>query len=428
MLLGALTQKLHDHGNRAVAHGTCPQVGIGGHATIGGLGPASRMWGSLLDHIQEVEVVLANASVIRASNLNHPDLFFAVKGAAAGFGIVTKFVLRTQPDPGEIIDYTFTYKAPSQKALAQTFKDWQRFISDPRLTWKLSSQATIYQGGMTITGEYFGPRAEFDSLDLTRRLASSVAPTILTFNNYLELVVHWAEQLALSGGIRTAFASKNFAYSPSQLIPASGIDNLFEFLDIPNKGAAIWFLIFDLEAGATNTIPTNATAYSHRDALFYSQSYAVNYPKVVNDTFNFVSGINNILSTSMQSNSFLGSYPGYVDPSLSNPQKAYWGSNLPKLEQIKRVYDPKDVFWNPQSVRPAKKEAARPCSSRSPISSSSRPHSTIPPSYQAPAPSARQSSSRAHVPAPAPSYIMVSVPKSGATPSRGGSLAPSPTY
>ena len=78
-LLSDVTKRLHDNGNRAIAHGTCPQVGIGGHATIGGLGPSSRMWGSSLDHVEEVEVVLANSSVVRASETENTDVFFAVK-------------------------------------------------------------------------------------------------------------------------------------------------------------------------------------------------------------------------------------------------------------------------------------------------------------------------------------------------------------
>jgi FAD/FMN-containing dehydrogenase len=39
--VGEISKQLLHNGNRAVAHGTCPSVGIGGHATIGGLGPAS---------------------------------------------------------------------------------------------------------------------------------------------------------------------------------------------------------------------------------------------------------------------------------------------------------------------------------------------------------------------------------------------------
>ena len=71
-LLGDVTKRLHENGNRAMAHGTCPQVGIGGHATIGGLGPSSRMWGSALDHVEEVEVVLANSTVVRATETEKP--------------------------------------------------------------------------------------------------------------------------------------------------------------------------------------------------------------------------------------------------------------------------------------------------------------------------------------------------------------------
>jgi FAD/FMN-containing dehydrogenase len=93
-LLGDVTKRLHDAGGRAMAHGTCPQVGIGGtscrqhqehgkrlilsagHATIGGLGPISRLWGSALDHVREVEVVLADSRIVRASASTNPDIFF----------------------------------------------------------------------------------------------------------------------------------------------------------------------------------------------------------------------------------------------------------------------------------------------------------------------------------------------------------------
>lgn len=75
-LLGDLTEKMHNAGKRAMAHGTCPQVGIGGHATIGGLGPSSRMWGSALDHVKEVQVVLANSTITRASDTVNKELFF----------------------------------------------------------------------------------------------------------------------------------------------------------------------------------------------------------------------------------------------------------------------------------------------------------------------------------------------------------------
>ncbi|SRR5258706_662808 len=96
-----------------------------GHATIGGLGPVSRLWGSALDHILEVEVVLANSTITRASEVLNPDVFFvrvslpstscltpscdrqALKGAAASFGIITEFVVRTQPKPSVTTQYSY---------------------------------------------------------------------------------------------------------------------------------------------------------------------------------------------------------------------------------------------------------------------------------------------------------------------------------
>ena len=66
--LGDVTDKFNGAGKRAMAHGVCPTVGSGGHFTIGGLGPTSRQRGSSLDHVLEAEVVLANSSIVRASN------------------------------------------------------------------------------------------------------------------------------------------------------------------------------------------------------------------------------------------------------------------------------------------------------------------------------------------------------------------------
>jgi hypothetical protein len=94
----------------------------------------------------------------------------------------------------------------------------------------------------------------------------------------------------------------------------------------------------------------NATAYGHRDALFYLQTYAVDIiPPLTSTTRSFVNGINAVVQAAMPQVTF-GAYAGYVDPALPNAQTAYWGTNLPKLEKIKRSIDPGDLFHNPQSV------------------------------------------------------------------------------
>src|SRR5271156_5767926 len=120
-LLDDVTNRLYNAGGRAIAHGVCPQVGAGGHLTIGGFGPMSRMWGTALDHVIAVQVVLADSSIVRASATEHPDVFFAIKGAAAGFGVVTEFTVRTHPSPGQAVRYSYTLELGSFQSMAQTF-------------------------------------------------------------------------------------------------------------------------------------------------------------------------------------------------------------------------------------------------------------------------------------------------------------------
>lgn len=76
VLLGPLATALYKQGKRAVSHGVCGGVGIGGHATHGGWGFTSRAWGLTLDHIVELHVVLANGTEARASPRINPDLFW----------------------------------------------------------------------------------------------------------------------------------------------------------------------------------------------------------------------------------------------------------------------------------------------------------------------------------------------------------------
>lgn len=65
----------------------CPGVGLGGHALHGGYGPISRHWGLILDRITAIQVVLADGSCVIASEKEHSDLYWALRGAGSSFGV-----------------------------------------------------------------------------------------------------------------------------------------------------------------------------------------------------------------------------------------------------------------------------------------------------------------------------------------------------
>ncbi|KAJ5096037.1 hypothetical protein NUU61_005393 [Penicillium alfredii] len=328
-------------------------VGSGGHFTIGGLGPMSRNWGTALDHIQEVEVVLANSSIVRASDMQNQDIFFAVKGAAASFGVVTEFKVHTHPAPQEAFQYSYSFSIGTAASRAQIFKDWQRLITQENLTRKFASELVIFEGGVIISGTFFGSRVEFNTFQLEKKFPLSNSGTVAYLTNWLGMLSSQAEDLMLriAGSVSTSFYAKSMSFTPQSLIPDAGLEVMFQYLDTTPKGTLAWFVIFDLEGGATNDVPVNATAYAHREAIMWMQSYAISFSEPVSSTTKrFLNDLHGVLSAA-RPGADLHSYPGYVDPDLANAQKAYWGPNLARLQRIKTDVDPKDVFHNPQSVQ-----------------------------------------------------------------------------
>lgn len=80
--------------------GHCPTVGIGGFLLQGGQGWNARGWGWAAEYVVAVDVVTADGELVRASEDENADLFWAARGAGPGFfGVVTRFHLRTLPKP-----------------------------------------------------------------------------------------------------------------------------------------------------------------------------------------------------------------------------------------------------------------------------------------------------------------------------------------
>ncbi|USW56804.1 Putative oxygen oxidoreductase covalent FAD-binding, berberine/berberine [Septoria linicola] len=169
-LLSNLTEKL-DSVERTAAFSGIGSIGTGGHFTIGGLGPLSRIHGLAADQIEEVEVVLANGSIVTASEDENEDLFFAVRGAAWSFGIVTSIKLKTQ----DIVPATsYSYIVPGNSStLASVLSAWQALIAQEDLPREFASTAYIYEGFALLTGSYYGSKEDFAKVGLSNITANA---------------------------------------------------------------------------------------------------------------------------------------------------------------------------------------------------------------------------------------------------------------
>lgn len=84
---------------RFVQGGGCTSVGVGGHVQTGGFGSFSKYGGLVAASLLEAEIVTADGAVRTVNALSDPDLFLALKGGGAGFGITTRLTLATRDLP-----------------------------------------------------------------------------------------------------------------------------------------------------------------------------------------------------------------------------------------------------------------------------------------------------------------------------------------
>jgi FAD/FMN-containing dehydrogenase len=108
-----------------VPSGFISTTGVGGLTLGGGLGYLTRLSGLTIDNLISAEMVLADGSVITTSADQHPDLFWAIRGGGGNFGVVTSFEFRGTPVRDVIAGPTLfeLERAP------EVMRFWDRFIA-----------------------------------------------------------------------------------------------------------------------------------------------------------------------------------------------------------------------------------------------------------------------------------------------------------
>jgi FAD/FMN-containing dehydrogenase len=341
--LGNIYDVLGRHGV-AIPAGTCPSVGIGGHASGGGFGLASRAWGLASDNVRSIQIVTADGKIVTADAKHAGDLYWACRGGGGGnFGIVTRFVFRTHPvSQGSY--FIATWPWTQVEDVLPSYLQWAPAAPDA-----LGSVCRLATGPLGPTLQVFGQFLGSET-GLKAALATLGPPaqklTIGT-SSWLDLVRRWAGCLghtlpscSMPGHQVFVGASDYIAKVPSQPQAA-----LFRSV-VESRGTAPGALLIDAYGGAVNRVPATATAFPHRDARASIQYFATG------DASSARAWVNASRAKLAPATSG-AAYVNYIDPDLRNWQQAYYGRNLARLQLVKRRHDPHNLFRFAQSIRPA---------------------------------------------------------------------------
>lgn len=323
--------------------GSCPTVGVTGHALGGGYGFIARPFGLACDSLQWAEVVDAQGNIIETDATQNPDLFWALRGGGGGsFGAITRMRFKIYP-----VSHIVHMRAKWYVSVAQAVKlmqAWQAWAPNAPAT--ITSVVGISRGGANTVG--FSCSAQSTgSLAEAKQEFANLTKVVFAQPTFTQLTYLQAVDKAAGGASGWTYpslfqkAKSDYVQTP---LTANGMTTLFgQILKQPACGA-----ICDAYGGAITTVADNATAFAHRSNTLYSIQYFINWTT----TAGGVTAVKRIrdLYAAMRPHVSGAAYVNYPDADLPDYPTAYWGANLARLKQIKSAVDPDNVFHHAQSV------------------------------------------------------------------------------
>ena len=332
-----------------VPTGSCPTVGLGGLVQGGGIGFASRAFGTTSDNLLSATVVTAAGDTVTASPSSHPDLHWALRGGGGGnFGIATSFTLATHPVAAPSYAFCDFDRAGAQEAVAA----WQRLApAAPDNLYAICSLGTGTSGPQVRVLAQLLDGGEATLRSLLAPLAAAGGRISTATGSYLAVQQIWAgcegASIVACDAFRPAVFAARSAYADAPFT-TTAVAGLLARIEARQAAAGSGFLLLDPYGGALNRPAADATAFVHRDQLFSCQYGAYwDTPGAGAAAEAWLDSMRAALSGHVSGQA----YQNYIDPTLPDWQAAYYAGNLARLQAVKRRYDPDDLFRFRQSIR-----------------------------------------------------------------------------
>ena len=350
--IGEVVKELSKYGI-AVPAGTCQNTSIGGLTLGGGVGFLTRKYGLTLDNVKGINIILADGTYLETCHDNYPDLFWALRGGGNGnFGVVTSFVFQAHPIK-KVVLFELWFEYRHLVEMLDFWQDWSLNV-DKRITSELDiANDKTNPRPILVTGQ-----AELDKDDVEKSLLGFTRfnPLIKVWtSSYPEAVRNYATPLNKTNW----FSYQNTGFLPRKL-PKEALEIIKTHLQQSPEGLKLALLAL---GGKLAQVNPDETAFPWRESPHWLHLQAA-----WRDSYqgNLLIDLNRKLFVALKPyliNPETGTIQAYVnfhsfEVGDSYPQ-AYWGSNYPRLQKIKRKYDPDNFFTTPQPIIPALNSSTR---------------------------------------------------------------------
>ncbi len=337
-----VTRGVGDHG-LVLGYGDTGSVGIGGITLGGGVGYLARKYGLTIDSLIAADMVLADGRRVRVDAKTEPDLFWAIRGGGGNFGVATRFQYRLLELPQIVGGFLFL------PATADTVK---RFVDASAAA---PDELTVIANVMPAPPMPMIPQEAHGKLSIFAIVAyagtgdaaeRALAP--------LRAVATPIADLLHPMPYSEIYPPDDPSYRPiaanrTLMVDAFDGDSAEAVIRFTTEPTSSSFKVAQIRAlgGAVSRVPNEATAYAHRQRKFMINIAAlVENPEQVSAHADWIERFEAALQRGPE-----GAYVGFVgDEGKARIRVAYPGKTWDRLVDVKRRYDPDNVFRLNQNV------------------------------------------------------------------------------
>jgi FAD/FMN-containing dehydrogenase len=349
--LGDMDRETQLHG-LAVPVGVVSETGVAGLTLHGGLGHLRRKYGLSIDSLLSVDIVTADGQFRRASATENEDLFWAVRGAGANFGVVTSFEFQAYPVGPMVFVGAIFYPLEDAPTIIPAWRDFMdsapEELSSLAICWSLPPSEPFppeLHGApvVAVAGAYCGPVEEGERIvqplrELGQPLVDASGP--------------WP-WLGLQSGFDAIFPKGELRYWKSRSVRELSDEVIGEILASANRrptpltDIAIWH-----HGGAMTRVAEDETAYGGRDTPFLITAEASwTDPAQTDEAIAWARELWDAMEPYTTGAVYLN-FPG-LGEEKDDLARAGYGTNYERLAALKAKYDPDNFFRMNINIPPA---------------------------------------------------------------------------